>query len=104
MKPGWPSGQGAGLEIQWPLGGRMGSNPIPGARSPGSNPFRFFHDRRLEWYRRIIAGFSANGEVTLRFLNHLKSQPALYSFFSVDLINHFNSLGLKYIVQPSSRG
>jgi len=42
--------------------------------------------------------------VTLRFLNHLKSQPALYSFFSVDLINHFNSLGLKYIVQPSSRG
>ncbi|MEM2939860.1 MAG: hypothetical protein QXU95_06305 [Candidatus Bathyarchaeia archaeon] len=30
-------------------------------------------ERRLEGYRRIIAGFSHNGEVTLRFLNHLLS-------------------------------
>ncbi|MEM1515115.1 MAG: hypothetical protein QXH24_03595 [Candidatus Bathyarchaeia archaeon] len=30
-------------------------------------------ERRLEGYRRIIAGFSHNGEITLRFLDHLFS-------------------------------
>ncbi|MEM1586475.1 MAG: hypothetical protein QXX99_00780 [Candidatus Bathyarchaeia archaeon] len=30
-------------------------------------------DERLERYRRIIAGFGRNGEVALRFLDHLAS-------------------------------
>ncbi|MEM2714674.1 MAG: hypothetical protein QXL45_03020, partial [Candidatus Bathyarchaeia archaeon] len=31
------------------------------------------YDERLERYRRIIAGFGRNGEVVLRFLDHLAS-------------------------------
>jgi hypothetical protein len=31
------------------------------------------YEERLRRYRRIIAGFGANGETTLRFLNHLDS-------------------------------
>jgi len=31
------------------------------------------YDERLERYRRIIAGFGRNGEVALRFLDHLAS-------------------------------
>jgi len=31
------------------------------------------YEERLEWYRRIIVGFGANGEIALRLLDHLAS-------------------------------